>query len=215
MSLAVGLDGRQTELLETGQRASVDQQLLGRATTVGAHCGRLSPDQLGAASPQPPPAFQTGIRGIPFLVAVPSLQREDAEPVAHDEIHRYRPASSAGPMGRARGLRRRGSPRPDPELGSRIRQAWSWSATVYTARSSPFIVDRIAEELDLQGQVVIRHLGMHRSVIEVGDDRRVAQRIAIGPIGQRRPVSRGGHAPARPIRGSLRNARCRLPPSAT
>ena len=65
MSLAMGLDGRQTEHLETGQRASVDQQLLGRATTVGAHRGRLSPDQLGAASPQPPPAFQTGIRGFP------------------------------------------------------------------------------------------------------------------------------------------------------
>ena len=81
----MGLHGRQTEHLETGQRASVDQQLLWGATTFGAHCGRLSPDQFGAATPKPPPAFQTGIRGIPFVVAIPSLQREDAEPVAHDK----------------------------------------------------------------------------------------------------------------------------------
>jgi hypothetical protein len=62
-----------------------DQQLRRCATPIGSHCGRLGPDQLGAALPHPPPPF-TGRRcGASVEIGVPSLQWMDAEPVAGRE----------------------------------------------------------------------------------------------------------------------------------
>ena len=66
-----------------GLRAVEEQELVGVRASVVANRNRLaSPDQLGAALPEAPPAAHGEVAGFALPGPVPAFHRENAEPVS-------------------------------------------------------------------------------------------------------------------------------------
>src|SRR5439155_4436979 len=77
------LDERRSQGRDRGFRAVEEQELVGIRASIVAHRNRLaSPDQLGAALPEAPPATQGEVGRLALPGPVPAFHRENAEPVS-------------------------------------------------------------------------------------------------------------------------------------